>query len=57
MYLESHSGVNSGESGSCLVIADFKYSDDGELLYLTTVVYHVRRHLAAGMGCRGGVAG
>ena len=57
MRLESHSRVSSRESGSFLVIADFEYSDDGELFYLTTVVCNVRRHLAARTGCRGGVAG
>jgi len=57
MHLEIHSDVRSGELGSCLVTADFKYSDHGELFYLTTVVCHVRRHLAVRMGCRGGVAG
>jgi len=37
-----------------LVIADFEYSHDGELFYLTTVVCHVRWHFAARVGCRGG---
>jgi hypothetical protein len=57
MHHERHSRVSSRESGSFLVIADFEYSDDGELFYLTTAVCHVRRHLAARTGCRGGVAG
>ena len=37
-----------------MVIAEFEYSDEGELFYLTTVVGHVRRHFAARVGCRGG---
>jgi hypothetical protein len=55
MHLERHNGLSSKESGSCLVIADFEYSDDEELLYLTTVLCHVRRHLAARVGRRVGV--
>jgi hypothetical protein len=56
MHLERPSGISSEKSGSCLVIAEFENSDDGELFYLTNVC-HVRRYFVARVGCRGGVVG
>ena len=57
MHHKRQSGFSSEELGSCLVIAEFEYSDDGYLFYLKIVVCHARRNLATSVGSRSGVVG